>query len=66
MWVAVGLYLVFLGLLLLTLAVSFLIKAIHDAMDAVSDNIVTDERGWPVIAVAKPDWGEDGHEDATR
>lgn len=59
MWVAVGLYLVFLGLLLVAWALTRVVATLHDMADAVADNIVVDERGWPVIAVAKPDWGDD-------
>ena len=58
-WVAGGLYLVFFGCCLVTWAITRLIATLHDIIDGVADNIVQDDNGWPVIAVAKPKWDAD-------
>lgn len=57
----IGLYLVFVGLVYLGSVLLKLVHTIQDVGDSVADNIVLDNRGWPVIATDRPEWGdEDG------
>lgn len=58
-----GLYLATLGLCWIGWNLGRLARVLEDVYDGVADNVVLDDRGWPVLATDRPEWGEDADTD---